>query len=44
MVIHNNKPKIKKIKKVNGNTFLVSLNKDHNDIELEEYSDDMNIL
>jgi SOS-response transcriptional repressor LexA len=44
LVIHNNKPKIKKIKKVNWNTFLVSLNKDHNDIELEEYSDDMNIL
>jgi len=44
LVIHNNKPKIKKVKKINGDTFLVSLNKSHNDIELEEYSDDMNIL
>lgn len=44
LVVHNNKPKIKKIKKVDGSVFLVSLNKAHNDIELEEYSDDMNIV
>lgn len=44
LVIHNNKPKIKKIKKINWKLFLVSLNKKHNDIELEEYSDDIDIV
>lgn len=44
LVIHNKKPKIKKIKNINNKFFLVSINKKHNDIELEEYSDDINII
>lgn len=44
LVIHNNKPKIKRLKYIGGKKYLVSLNKEHKDIEIEEFYDDIDIV
>ncbi len=43
LVVHNNKPKIKKIHTVNGKKVLQSYNSEHKDLVIEEY-DDINIV
>ncbi len=43
LVVHNNKPKIKKIRSDGERWVLHSLNREHSDIQVEEY-DDANIV